>query len=230
MVGYWVPGRLGMYVTCTMPHKTMKVLIFVLNLFQFPYNLLLPSWTQVEPKEIRGEYLLKWFFTHVNWRLCSVLMSPLLSAAGRSGGERLCLLPEEGGLKPVGDAGGAQKEEEEEVRAIKAPNRNSSTHPPSLLTTTGGGLGKRTKLYSSLLVNYRMVWSQKDAALPLGPPCSGNTVEGGEVLARVCPIFQNQFLGKRRLSGKHEISISPGLSTTPQADALWFDTVCHLSL
>lgn len=84
-------------------------------------------------------------------------MSPLLSAAGRSGGERLCLLPEEGGLKPVGDAGGAQKEEEEEVRAIKAPNRNSSTHPPSLLTTTGGGLGKRTKLYSSLLVNYRMV-------------------------------------------------------------------------
>lgn len=43
-------------------------------------------------------------------------------------------------------------------------------------TTGGGGLGKsckeRTKLYSTLLVNYRMLWGQvqKDAALPLGPP------------------------------------------------------------
>lgn len=69
-------------------------------------------------------------------------------------------------------------------------------------------------------------------ALPLGPHCTGNAVEGGEVLARVCPIFQNKpiFREDGMTFLKHEISISPGLSTTPQADALWFDTVCHLSL
>jgi len=51
-------------------------------------------------------------------------------------------------------------------------------------------------------------------------------VEGGEVVARACPMFKNKnkFLGMRGQLLKIEIFISPGLSTTPQPDPLWFDT------
>ena len=86
-------------------------------LLQFPHDVLCPSWTQDEPKEIRGEYLpdLITLKTKQNGRpLLTVLSHRPVCFSGRSRGERLHLLPEEGGHQPPGDAGGVQEEEQEE--------------------------------------------------------------------------------------------------------------------
>lgn len=108
---------------------------------------------------------------------------------------------------------------------------NTPSSPYNRRRWIGGNPCKeRTKLYSTLseLPN-ALKPSQKDAAPPLGPPLLWENC--GEVVARACPMFKNKnkFLGTMGQLLQIEIFISPGLSTTPQADALWFDS-SHLSL
>lgn len=146
--------------------------------FQFPHSVLLPSRTQDEPKEIRGEnelcVTLKYreitffFCFKIRWR-----SSPSTRVAGRSRGERLHLLPEEGGHQPPGGGGGEDQEEEEEGRrrqdgAIKAHDRNSTSQSQHEEDDCGKHAKNELNYIPLSLVNYRMLWGQveKDAALP----------------------------------------------------------------
>lgn len=94
------------------------------------------------------------------------------SLAGRSWGQWFHFLLEERGHQSGGGSGGREEaQEEEEVGALNA----SSSH-----VHLRESCERRTKLYSNLLENYRMLWPKSwlQPSLSLGP--AGNTVDCGD--------------------------------------------------